>query len=459
MVRWFGPTVACERAPDLFVEQTPGPELPVVGGTQRSLLLPLAWVAAPLAAFALFLCCLPFQPVDSEYLEPAGYRKLQPVIEIGEMLSQESRGGSNTQQKTLRRPGSSFALEAARVAVLAFPPLARWLPASFAEDAAPLARADPSTLGRHSPARTPWRISTSTRRGKPTPLQLNLEHGIIHSSARMGGLAGDADRRPLRQPVPQLIDKSSPDSTPPCILTEAQREQLLPFLPPTLRTHSWSILYSTEQHGCSLRTAYQRLEGKGPSLLVVLDSEGHVFGAFTHDSWHVGSHYFGNGESFLFTAHPSFNVYGWTGTNHHFQLASHDSIALGSGGHFGLWLDECFEFGSSGQSDTYGNAPLGSADHFRVIRVEFWGFHEHDRWLRTPELSDSEKQLRGLFPPSPVRSDDSLDESSPSTPYGSFRARDSFHAGVIPRQSSFQALMAGVFRGGSLGSTPQWRGL
>jgi hypothetical protein len=69
---------------------------------------------------------------------------------------------------------------------------------------------------------------------------------------------------------------------------------------------------------------------------------------------------------------PSASFYHWSGSNSHFQLAYHDSIAMGGGGHFGLWLDEAFEYGSSGRSDTYNNPPLGSDESFRIIRVELW---------------------------------------------------------------------------------------
>ena len=64
------------------------------------------------------------------------------------------------------------------------------------------------------------------------------------------------------------------------------------------------LLYSTEAHGCSLRMAYSRLQDSGPSLLVVLDTNGHLFGGYAPLPWHISSHYFGTGEAFLFSAHP-----------------------------------------------------------------------------------------------------------------------------------------------------------
>lgn len=51
-------------------------------------------------------------------------------------------------------------------------------------------------------------------------------------------------------------------TTPPCILSDAQREHLLSYLPASLQLDDWLLHYSTEQHGCSLRQACaQRLLG------------------------------------------------------------------------------------------------------------------------------------------------------------------------------------------------------
>ena len=68
---------------------------------------------------------------------------------------------------------------------------------------------------------------------------------------------------------------------------------------PRTQVRDWSLAYSTEQHGCSLRTFYGRAEGRGATLLVVLDSRGRVFGGFIEEGWRGGAdgrHYFGNGH-------------------------------------------------------------------------------------------------------------------------------------------------------------------
>lgn len=64
---------------------------------------------------------------------------------------------------------------------------------------------------------------------------------------------------------------------------------------------------------------------------MVLDSQGYIFGAFVAESWKLDKHYFGNGETFLFRMHPSFEVYGWSRNNTHFVLGSNDCVAFGGG--------------------------------------------------------------------------------------------------------------------------------
>ena len=93
---------------------------------------------------------------------------------------------------------------------------------------------------------------------------------------------------------------------PTAALTAMRDLQVLPLaalcplraaLPVRLRQHDWRLAFSTDQHGCSLQTLYRRLASRGPSLLVVLDADGSVFGGFASESWRAdASHYFGTGE-------------------------------------------------------------------------------------------------------------------------------------------------------------------
>ncbi|KAJ1626276.1 TLD-domain-containing protein [Pavlovales sp. CCMP2436] len=167
---------------------------------------------------------------------------------------------------------------------------------------------------------------------------------------------------------------SGSSSDPPSVLSRAQLKILALALPARLAIRDWSLVYSTDQHGCSLWTFMSRAERCGPSLLIVLDSGGSIFGAFNSQSWHREEGYFGTGECFLVKIHPEFDVFRWSRRNDHFALAGADHIAMGGGGGFGLWLDASFENGSSMRSETFDNSPLASAPEFRCVRVELWTF-------------------------------------------------------------------------------------
>ena len=129
------------------------------------------------------------------------------------------------------------------------------------------------------------------------------------------------------------------------------------------------ILTLTLTLALTLALTLTRCEGVGSTVLLVLDGQGSIFGAFSGDAWRVDKHYYGNGESFLFTVHPQFKVYPWTRANDHFVLAAHDCLAFGSED-AGIYLDSAFEFGSSKPSITYGNPTLGSSPEFKCIKVE-----------------------------------------------------------------------------------------
>jgi hypothetical protein len=141
-------------------------------------------------------------------------------------------------------------------------------------------------------------------------------------------------------------------------------------------------LYSTEQHGCSLRTLYRRIEQRGGTVLVIRDALGHVFGAFVAEDWHpsASAHttptYFGNGETFLFKCNgETLERYGWTQANDHFVLAAADCVAFGSGDlGFALYLDNALERGSSAASETFGNPCLAGSKDFSILKCEVWGF-------------------------------------------------------------------------------------
>ncbi|GMF10171.1 unnamed protein product [Phytophthora lilii] len=134
----------------------------------------------------------------------------------------------------------------------------------------------------------------------------------------------------------KLMDTSS-------ILTLEHIAYIDHVLPITSQLCRWFRIYSVEANGSSLETLLILAKKQSPTLLVVKDAEGNVFGGFASDEWHRAFHYYGTGESFLFSFANSssaggFIKYQWSRKNSYFMLCSDESLIMGGGGNFGLFL-------------------------------------------------------------------------------------------------------------------------
>ena len=65
---------------------------------------------------------------------------------------------------------------------------------------------------------------------------------------------------------------------------------------------TWLRSFCTSRDGFSLATIYRRMSSHlhRPALLVIRDTNGHRFGAFVSEAFHVKEKSFGSGESFVF---------------------------------------------------------------------------------------------------------------------------------------------------------------
>ncbi|KRG01767.1 uncharacterized protein LOC6574350 isoform X10 [Drosophila mojavensis] len=170
-------------------------------------------------------------------------------------------------------------------------------------------------------------------------------------------------------PIPDLIGKTE-------ILTEEHREKLCAHLPARAEGYSWSLIFSTSQHGFALNSLYRKMARlESPVLIVIEDTEHNVFGALTSCALHVSDHFYGTGESLLYKFNPSFKVFHWTGENMYFIKGNMESLSIGAGdGRFGLWLDGDLNQGRSQHCSTYGNEPLAPQEDFVIKTLECWAF-------------------------------------------------------------------------------------
>ncbi|XP_025195396.1 oxidation resistance protein 1 isoform X5 [Melanaphis sacchari] len=160
------------------------------------------------------------------------------------------------------------------------------------------------------------------------------------------------------------------------ILTEDHRKQLSRHLPARAEGYMWTLVFSTLQHGFSLNSMYRKMSKvESPILLVIQDTQNNVFGALTSCALKMSDHFYGTGESLLFTFCPDFQVYNWTGDNMYFIKGNNESLSIGAGdGKFGLWLDGDLNQGRTEACNTYGNEPLVNEQDFVVKILECWAF-------------------------------------------------------------------------------------
>ena len=104
-----------------------------------------------------------------------------------------------------------------------------------------------------------------------------------------------------------------------------------------------------------------------------MDTQKNIFCAFAADELAVASGYHGNGETFVASITPEFNVFPWV-SGSDYVMSTDDLLAFGGDGKFALWFDSSFERGTSDQSPTFGNRRLSTEWQFRCVAVEIWTF-------------------------------------------------------------------------------------
>ncbi|XP_078114167.1 MTOR-associated protein MEAK7 [Sander vitreus] len=189
-----------------------------------------------------------------------------------------------------------------------------------------------------------------------------------------------------------LSGRPAPTLLPPCIGTPWKELRCLLDLPtlmflapqlPERYSAPWRLVFSTRLHGESFtRMAAGLTAVCGPTLLLIKDTKGHVFGGFASHAWEVKPQFQGDSRCFLFSVFPRLRVYTATGYNQHFMYFNQNQQTmpngLGMGGqqyYFGLWLDSDFGRGHSRarpKCTTYGSPQLSGEEDFTLDSMEVW---------------------------------------------------------------------------------------
>ncbi|XP_023117803.2 MTOR-associated protein MEAK7 [Amphiprion ocellaris] len=188
-----------------------------------------------------------------------------------------------------------------------------------------------------------------------------------------------------------LSGRPTPTLLPPCRETPWKDLRSLLDLPtlmfvapqlPDSYSAPWRLVFSTRLHGESFTRMVGGLTKRGPTLLLIKDTKGHVFGGFASHGWEVKPQFQGDSRCFLFTVFPQLRVFTATGYNQHFMYLNQNQQTMPNGlgmggqhGYFGLWLDCDFGHGHSRarpKCTTYGSPQLSGDEDFTIDSMEVW---------------------------------------------------------------------------------------
>ncbi|XP_047507335.1 GTPase-activating protein skywalker isoform X6 [Pieris napi] len=181
------------------------------------------------------------------------------------------------------------------------------------------------------------------------------------------------------------------------ILDHSELFTLWSWLPVRITMYQPVLLYTTEEHGCSLTTFYVRVEHHEPTLLMIKTCNNEVFGAYCSTRWFERNQkdergnrqaYFGTGETFLFSLYPERAKYPWVGCSagdgkedqrvahgsELFMAADSKMITIGGGDGQAIWMDENIRYGKTDRCSTFNNPPLCPSGDFEIRVLEVYGF-------------------------------------------------------------------------------------
>ncbi|EZG57132.1 TLD protein [Gregarina niphandrodes] len=170
------------------------------------------------------------------------------------------------------------------------------------------------------------------------------------------------------------LDRKSSSAVESLLATEMLTE-LSYRLPPTIALRKWQVLFDTRLHGVSMQTLFLRTKGHVPALIAILNSHDYIFGGYSPDGFKESRHFYGSGESFVYSfGHISSNpgqikTYHWTGKNDLFIYTNHDRIIFGSGGSWAFAIDSNLYSGTAGCCATYDNSLLTATEDWTNMRA------------------------------------------------------------------------------------------
>lgn len=122
--------------------------------------------------------------------------------------------------------------------------------------------------------------------------------------------------------------------------------------------------------------------GDEPTVLIIKDREGYIFGGFASQPWERHGDFYGDMKTFLFQLYPKASIFRPTGANSNLQWCavnfSSETIpnGIGFGGrinHFGMFLSASFDQGHTFSCTTFNSPCLSKTAKICPEVIECWG--------------------------------------------------------------------------------------
>ena len=120
--------------------------------------------------------------------------------------------------------------------------------------------------------------------------------------------------RSISRCIPEFVPISKDPSE---IIDKGMRAQIANYLPSLVKMREWKLLFNVNKDGISYTTFYSNVKDRDNTVLLVKDTKGKVFGAYCSEAWRKVLHFYGLGESFLFSfdSNKRITAFNFTGNN------------------------------------------------------------------------------------------------------------------------------------------------
>lgn len=138
---------------------------------------------------------------------------------------------------------------------------------------------------------------------------------------------------------------------------------------------SWLLIYSSQEHGFSLRTLVGFLEDSIPPFIFICETvNGDKFGVFIDDKISFSRTLKGKNNTFLFKyENQEFKTFNYSGKFPYFCLCEKNFMGFGcSDGKFALVLNSTLLKGTTASVSTFENEILAKSERFNLKKIEVW---------------------------------------------------------------------------------------